>query len=193
MGRPRAFDIDEAVTDAMDVFWTHGYHGASLPDLLSGMGLTRGSLYKAFTDKKSLFLRVLEVYGAQRVMPAVAMLKESDRDGLLRIGAVFEGVIATAGGGDTRGCLLCSAAAGAAAQDDEIARVVHAKLDLMQEGFCAAIAQSARYAAADEAVQRARAEMVLAQYVGLRILVRARAPLARLEQAAAGTMDALRA
>lgn len=43
----------------MQVFWTHGYEGAPLRDLLDGMGLTRGSLYKAFTDKKTLFPHVL--------------------------------------------------------------------------------------------------------------------------------------
>ncbi|MBV8352492.1 MAG: TetR/AcrR family transcriptional regulator, partial [Verrucomicrobia bacterium] len=47
-GRPREFDIDEVVCDAMKVFQTHGYAGTSLVDLIGGTGLTRGSLYKAF-------------------------------------------------------------------------------------------------------------------------------------------------
>lgn len=44
MARPREFDVKDAVGGAMDAFWEHGYEGASLPDLLSGMGLTRGCL-----------------------------------------------------------------------------------------------------------------------------------------------------
>ena len=50
------------------VFWQKGYEDASLPDLLEGMGLTRGSLYKAFKDKKSLFLKVLERYDTMRML-----------------------------------------------------------------------------------------------------------------------------
>ena len=62
MARPREFEPAEAVEKAMQVFWQHGYEDASLPDLLNGMGLTRGSLYKAFGDKRQLFLRALERY-----------------------------------------------------------------------------------------------------------------------------------
>ena len=54
MARPREFDTDVALSGAMDVFWEHGYEGASLPDLLIGMHLTRGSLYKAFNGEKTL-------------------------------------------------------------------------------------------------------------------------------------------
>ncbi|MFX5776960.1 helix-turn-helix domain-containing protein, partial [Acinetobacter baumannii] len=45
-GRPREFEIDAAVESAMQVFWTRGYHGTSLVDLIDGTGLSRGSLYK---------------------------------------------------------------------------------------------------------------------------------------------------
>ena len=62
MARPREFDIDTALARALDVFWEKGYGDASLPDLLEGMKLTRGSLYKAFADKETLYLRVLERY-----------------------------------------------------------------------------------------------------------------------------------
>ena len=77
MARPRAFNTDQAIDKAMQVFWTHGYEGASLPDLLDGMGLTRGSLYKAFTDKKTLFLKVLDHYENEAVKAAVDLLTDA--------------------------------------------------------------------------------------------------------------------
>ena len=90
MARPREFDPDKALEQAMDVFWQHGYEGASLPDLLSGMGLTRGSLYKAFKDKRSLFLLVLNRYEQIAVAQAVALLgDDSIPDGADRIDALF--------------------------------------------------------------------------------------------------------
>ncbi|MFX5555055.1 helix-turn-helix domain-containing protein, partial [Acinetobacter baumannii] len=61
-GRPREFDIDLAIERAMQVFWSSGYHGTSLPDLLAATRLSRGSLYAAFGDKHGLFLRALDRY-----------------------------------------------------------------------------------------------------------------------------------
>src|ERR1700750_1131519 len=56
-GRPRSFDVDAAVERAMQAFWSRGYHATALPDLLRATKLSRGSLYAAFGDKHSLFLR----------------------------------------------------------------------------------------------------------------------------------------
>ena len=59
-GRPREFDLDDALRDASEVFRAHGYHGTSVQDLTEGTGLARGSLYKAFRDKRTLFLAALD-------------------------------------------------------------------------------------------------------------------------------------
>ena len=62
MGRPREFDIDRALEDAMYVFWSHGYHATSLTDLTEAMHLKRGSLYAAFGNKHQLFLAAFDRY-----------------------------------------------------------------------------------------------------------------------------------
>lgn len=61
-GRPRNFDINDALDSAMVVFRQKGFHAASINDLGSAMQLTAGSIYKAFQDKRTLFLRVFERY-----------------------------------------------------------------------------------------------------------------------------------
>lgn len=68
MGRPRAFDMDETLDRALDVFWRNGYEGSSLSDLTKAMGINPPSLYAAFGNKEGLFLkafdRYVESYGA---------------------------------------------------------------------------------------------------------------------------------
>jgi AcrR family transcriptional regulator len=62
LGRPRGFDIDDALERAMRVFWAQGYDGASLNDLTEAMGITRTSMYAAFGNKEQLFHAALQRY-----------------------------------------------------------------------------------------------------------------------------------
>jgi AcrR family transcriptional regulator len=65
-GRPRAFDADAALEQALQVFWRQGYEGTSLSDLTEATGLNRPSLYAAFGNKEALFRKALDRYGEQR-------------------------------------------------------------------------------------------------------------------------------
>ena len=66
-GRPREFDVDEALTAALLVFWSKGYEGASLTDLTEAMGITRPSLYAAFGNKEALFRSALDLYEREKL------------------------------------------------------------------------------------------------------------------------------
>ena len=192
MARPREFDTDMAVGRAVDVFWEHGYDGASLPDLLTGMGIARGSLYKAFTDKKTLFLLALERYDRDAVAPAVELLCDPKiADGWERIRLLFETAVDAARDGDRRGCLMCMAAAGPAAVDPDVAAQVDRMLDRMRGGFAAGLAASQGHAWLGEDAAGALADLLTTHYVGLRVLARSQAPVAALERSAAALGDFL--
>ncbi|MBS1844091.1 MAG: TetR/AcrR family transcriptional regulator [Actinobacteria bacterium] len=62
MGRPRTFDPETALDQAMRVFWEKGFEGATLDDLTAAMGIERPSLYAAFGSKQDLFARAVEHY-----------------------------------------------------------------------------------------------------------------------------------
>ena len=62
MGRPREFDADAALDQAMEVFWRHGYEGATIAQLTEAMGINPPSLYAAFGNKEGLLKAALDRY-----------------------------------------------------------------------------------------------------------------------------------
>lgn len=119
-GRPREFDPDQVVERAMNVFWTNGYHGTSLPDLLQATKLSRGSLYTAFGDKHGLFLCALDRY----IDDAVERLHEDldpRQSALAGLRKFLTGYVdRTSGAKGRRGCLVVAAAMELATHDVEV-------------------------------------------------------------------------
>ncbi|UPK39509.1 TetR/AcrR family transcriptional regulator [Bradyrhizobium sp. 186] len=62
MGRPREFDADAALDQAMEVFWRHGYEGATIAELTEAMGINPPSLYACFGNKEGLLKAALDRY-----------------------------------------------------------------------------------------------------------------------------------
>jgi AcrR family transcriptional regulator len=62
-GRPRSFDADKALDEALLIFWKKGYEGTTVADLTEAMGIVRPSLYAAFGSKAELFRKVIARYG----------------------------------------------------------------------------------------------------------------------------------
>lgn len=107
-GRPRAFDVDEALGKALDLFRRQGYEGTSLTDLTIAMGINRPSLYAAFGNKEELFHRALDSY----CVGAGSFLEELMAEPVARV--AIEKMLrygASAAGGDRpQGCLLVKGA-----------------------------------------------------------------------------------
>jgi AcrR family transcriptional regulator len=75
-GRPRTFDPDIALRQAVNVFWERGYEGTSLSDLAQAMGIASASIYACFGSKADLFRQVMELYGATAGAPPRRALHE---------------------------------------------------------------------------------------------------------------------
>jgi AcrR family transcriptional regulator len=66
-GRPREFDISEALDAALAVFWRLGYEGASMSDLTCAMGMGKPSVYATFGNKEALFEKALDLYVREKL------------------------------------------------------------------------------------------------------------------------------
>ena len=66
LGRPREFDMETALDEAMEVFWRHGYEGATVAELTGAMGINPPSLYAAFGSKEGLLKAALDRYSQKR-------------------------------------------------------------------------------------------------------------------------------
>ncbi|MET8700691.1 TetR/AcrR family transcriptional regulator [Kitasatospora sp. NPDC058032] len=156
MGRPRAFDEEQAVRAAAELFAVRGYEGTSVDDLVTGLGVHRGSLYKVFGSKRGLYLAALRRHLDEEVLPLAAALREADG-----LGALLAQAVAAFDGGPAAGLLL-SAAVERAGSDPEVGALVG-------EGL----------AALDDAVERAAgtpastAGVLAATVLGLRLRARA--------------------
>jgi AcrR family transcriptional regulator len=76
MGRPREFEIDDAIEKATVLFWRNGYEGTSLSDLTKAIGITPPSFYFAFGSKEALFKKVIERYQAEQSRIAEAAFRK---------------------------------------------------------------------------------------------------------------------
>ncbi|MCQ1573721.1 TetR/AcrR family transcriptional regulator [Neorhizobium galegae] len=123
-GRPREFEIEEALDKAIIVFSERGYHAASISELKDAMGLAAGSLYKAFKDKKAIFLASFDRYKQVRnaLLEQALTEGENGRDKVSRLLRFY--AEASHGESGRRGCLVVGTAIELAVYDAEAAERV---------------------------------------------------------------------
>jgi TetR/AcrR family transcriptional regulator, transcriptional repressor for nem operon len=187
-GRPRSFNVEAAVERAMGVFWSRGYHATALPDLLRATKLSRGSLYAAFGDKHSLFLRALDRYIADAVARMDIEL-DPRRDPVEGLRAYLAGYVErTSGANGRRGCLLVATAMEMAGQDAEVARRVAGFFKAMEVRVANALSRAKTAGKLANGVEPSSAAKILVCFVeGLRVVGKT-APARTTSQA---TADAL--
>lgn len=122
-GRPRSFDRDAALREAMLVFWRHGYETSSVADLTAAMGITAPSLYTAFGDKKQLFLETVHLYAGDPEAMSAAIAAAPDACAAAH--DLMQAAARTYTGDATpRGCLLASATASGSNASADVQRAV---------------------------------------------------------------------
>ena len=98
--------MDVVLDKAITVFSRLGYSATSVADLNDALGLTSGSIYKAFGDKRGVLLAALERYVDRRTRRLDELLAPA-RTGRERVAAVLKSYAETSHGETGRtGCLV---------------------------------------------------------------------------------------
>ncbi len=184
MARPRQFDAGDALARAMRVFWTKGYEAASLDDLCEATGLNRSSLYGAFGDKRSLYLKALERYEEEALTRvAAALARPPIRKAFAGfVGRVIDDIVAGPG---RRGCFIGNCAVELTRLDRRIGARVRKSLGRIEATFREAlVAAVARGELDNSADVVALARFLTAGIQGLRLVGKADADRATLEDIA---------
>lgn len=143
-GRPRAYDPQAALEQALGVFWKSGYAGASLDGIATAAGMNRPSLYAAFGDKHSLYIKAFEQYwevAAAAMHAALADNSLSLKDALM---GFYEGQLSIyfSGEGEPRGCFAIVTATSEAVEDPEIRQILVERFALLDAELEARLRQA---------------------------------------------------
>jgi AcrR family transcriptional regulator len=182
-GRPRAFEPEIALTQAMNVFWKEGLAATSLDELSAATGLNRPSLYGAFGDKRALYIQAYSRYREHAreafapLFVEAAPLKAKLRRILLAALDLY-----LTGDDGPRGCFTVLTASSDAIADPEIRAIVAEAIETMDRAF------ERLFASAREAGElpagadpRRLARMASATIHTLSVRARARVPRAEIE------------
>ncbi len=190
-GRPRQFDEAETLSSIMQLFWENGYEATGLSDIIKATGLSKASLYAAYGNKQSMYLKALGHYEALKVDAAVQALRDQSRPAMDRISAFLQAPIAAIDtNADRRGCFLCNASADRASLDSETADLVRRGYSKIRRALEQAIAE--RGNTGDPDFAKRNAELVLTVYSGLRVMARSSTGLSDLIRAKEACLQVLR-
>jgi AcrR family transcriptional regulator len=137
VARPREFDTHKALSRTMRVFWRQGYRASTFADLMKAAAVQKQSLYGAFGDKRSLFLKSLELYRHQALSELERLLREAD--------SPFEGIArvmryASQPPKDTpTGCLMANTALELGLSDPDVAAEVKKLFRSTERALTAAV------------------------------------------------------
>lgn len=184
MARPREFDVDEAIDQALQVFWQHGYRDTSMRDLLGAMGIGQSSFYDSFESKHSLYLRALDRFAERARSGPIQMIdgKGPVPDG---IRVFFATWVAGLSGGTGTGCFFGNASVENAGECPEISARCRTGFDFIAGEFERALRRGLEAGEVPNSCEpRSVARFLTTTFYGLQVLAKSGMERAALQEAA---------
>ena len=183
MGRAKAYDADDLVNRAMELFWQRGYAETSTADLVQHLGVNKFSLYAEFGSKQALYEAALARYDRDVVTGHFGRL-ESKSAGLAEVLAVLE-FFSESGRrpGSDKGCFMCNSATERGSLDPGTHDTVDAFFARIRSASISAFTNAVTRGelSADFAIEE-EASWLTTTLIGLFVLMRAQADPAILRE-----------
>jgi TetR/AcrR family transcriptional repressor of nem operon len=184
MPRPKSFDQDAVLDQAVELFRDRGYEGTSLADLETHLGLGRQSLYNTFGDKQSLFLKALERYRRNVADGVLAQLNAPDAS-LDAIRAFFKASVESlTAPGPRHSCLVTNTILERGSQDADALLGCNQARAALERVFRRALAKAKSRGELPESLDvEATATLLVIQNYGLSVLAKTGASAGELHAA----------
>lgn len=175
MARPREFDEAAVLDAAIEKFWHRGYEATSVRDLADEMNIAGASLYNAFGDKRSLYVRALNRYLDQSFRERISRIEPSLPPREAIVAFLREIVKRSLTDKQRRGCMLVNSAIESAPHDAEFYDIVAAFLDEVERFFFRCVSNGQK----DGTITKAHSaedlsKSLLGILLGIRVLARVR-------------------
>lgn len=131
-GRPKSFEREVVLDAAVQVFWEHGYEGASLDLLTKSMRINKPSLYSTFGNKHALFLAAIDRYVATKGAKQSAALRNEPNLKTAVLDYYREIINTVTSDEGPSGCLMASVAAEVAERDPMVRDKIASSLQLSE-------------------------------------------------------------
>ncbi len=132
MPRKPAYDRDDLIDRARDLFWKQGWAGTSMKDLERELDLKPGSFYAAFGSKDALFELAMDRYvedGSRRIK---ALVQELGPLGALQ---EFPFRVISSLEAPAKACMLAKSVLELSGREHALAEVANRHLETMEENF----------------------------------------------------------
>jgi AcrR family transcriptional regulator len=177
---------------ARDTFWRGGYAATSLDDLSAGMGMNRPSIYAAFGDKRSLYLRAISEYAdMSRTWLATALARNRPLREGLRAVYRYARDFYLAGGNAPRGCFLLGTAVTEANRNPEVRAIVEQTMTSFTATFAERFERAERDGELSPHASDALAQVATAALNTLAVRARTGASAAVLDALIDATIDVI--
>lgn len=190
MVRARAFDEDTVLTGAMQAFRRSGYAGVAVPALEAATGISSGSLYNAYGDKRGIFLAAFEHY-LKAVLEARIARFASPSQGLSGLRQLFLSLLREPDG-EKSGCLITNAAIEFGADDAMTGPTARKGFDILERLFLDRLTAAKSLGKLSSSVDpKSASTRLLALYQGVLVLVRGGHETTKIRRAITGEFDHL--
>ncbi|AZN41646.1 TetR/AcrR family transcriptional regulator [Paenibacillus albus] len=171
MARTKEFDQEFVLHKAMNLFWEQGYEKTSLQQLVTHMGIHKGSLYDTFGEKRNLYNLALKRY-CERYETSLKHRVESSRSSKETIQQFFDSAIRERED-KPQGCFIVNAAVELSNHDDEARDSVRVNWEHVEGIIRDLIVQGQQSGEFDETLDSVQlASFLNNALIGLRVMVK---------------------